>query len=124
MPAALLIIGTCAARLDPWSANAQPAPTVQVLFITAAVLWSRSRPHPGVSPMNVSAASSAHITTSMVSSKLAAAASGDGDGLTGAAALNDGDAAAHAAARSVKATQPGPAAPAPGPRAGSIDVKG
>lgn len=72
--------------------------------------------------MNVSATST-QITPAMVSTKLARAAGDDGDGLTGAAALNDGDAAAHAAARSVKASQPAPeAAPAAPVRAGSVDV--
>ncbi|MEA2481565.1 MAG: hypothetical protein QOJ07_3487 [Thermoleophilaceae bacterium] len=77
----------------------------------------------GKEPVINISATSAHITTAMVSQKVAQTAAGDGDGLTGAAALNDGDAAAHAAARSVKASAPAPAAtPAP-TRPGSVDVK-
>jgi hypothetical protein len=74
--------------------------------------------------VNVSA-TSVHLTTAMVGSRLAGAAAGDGDGLTGAAALNDGDAAAQAAARSVKhAAAPSPAAtPTPPARPGGVDVR-
>jgi hypothetical protein len=73
--------------------------------------------------MNVSA-TSAHLTTAMVGTRLASAAAGDGDGLTGAAALNDGDAAAQAAARSVKHAAPVPAAaPTPPARPSALDVR-
>jgi hypothetical protein len=68
--------------------------------------------------MNISPVSS-HVTTAMVSPQIAAAAAGDGDGLTGAAALNDGDAAALAASSAAKAAHP--AAPAAA-RPGSVDV--
>jgi hypothetical protein len=54
-----------------------------------------------------------HLTTAMVGSRLAGAAAGDGDGLTGAAALNDG----HAAAPSPAAT------PTPPARPGGVDVR-
>jgi hypothetical protein len=72
--------------------------------------------------MNISPASSVHLTPSAVGPSLTKAAAGDGDGLTGAAALNDGDAAAQAAARSVRHTTSAPA-PTPAPvRPGSVDV--
>jgi len=48
--------------------------------------------------MNVSAVGQ-HLTPQMVTQAAVQAAGNDGDGRTGAAALNDGDAAAHAAAR-------------------------
>jgi hypothetical protein len=51
-------------------------------------------------------------------------ASNDGDGKTGAAALNDGDGAAKAAARHLVAPQVAPqAAPAPAPTPQKVDVK-
>jgi hypothetical protein len=77
--------------------------------------------------MNVSSVT-ARLTPQMVTQAAVQAAGGDGDGLTGAAALNDGDAAAHAAAtqRVVPAT-PAPAAAAAAAPAvtarGSVDVK-
>ncbi|MCW2953570.1 MAG: hypothetical protein JWQ48_2740 [Conexibacter sp.] len=79
--------------------------------------------------MNVPSVS-ARLTPQMVTPAAVQAASGDGDGLTGAAALNDGDAAAHAAAnhRVAQAT-PAPAATPATPAApaatakGSVDVK-
>jgi hypothetical protein len=43
----------------------------------------------------------AHLTAANVSAAVLQAAVGDGDGRTGAAALNDGDAASQAARRSV-----------------------
>jgi hypothetical protein len=46
------------------------------------------------------AAQQARISPSQVSASVLQRANGDGDGRTGAAALNDGDAAARAAARS------------------------
>jgi hypothetical protein len=45
----------------------------------------------------------ARVATSQVSAAALQHANGDGDGRTGAAALNDGDAAAHAAAQQVRA---------------------
>jgi len=45
------------------------------------------------------AATQARLTTSNVSAAALKAATGDGDGRTGAAALNDGDAAAQSARR-------------------------
>jgi hypothetical protein len=44
----------------------------------------------------------ARLSTSQVSAAVLARATGDGDGRTGAAALNDGDAAAAAARQSVQ----------------------
>ena len=44
----------------------------------------------------------ARVTPSEVSASILQRATGDGDGRTGAAALNDGDAAASAAAQQVK----------------------
>ena len=46
-----------------------------------------------------SALTSARLTTSQVSAAALKTATGDGDGRTGAAALNDGDAAAQSARR-------------------------
>lgn len=46
-----------------------------------------------------SAAATARLTTSQVSAAALKAATGDGDGKTGAAALNDGDAASQSARR-------------------------
>ena len=52
--------------------------------------------------MNISAVSStSRIQPQQVSAAVLKSAEGDGDGRTGAAALNDGDAAAQKAARSV-----------------------
>ena len=48
-------------------------------------------------------ATTARVTPSAVSAAVLQRANSDGDGRTGAAALNDGDAAAQAAARQVKA---------------------
>ncbi len=48
------------------------------------------------------AAQAARVTPSAVSASVLQRANGDGDGRTGAAALNDGDAAAQAAAQQVK----------------------
>jgi hypothetical protein len=53
-----------------------------------------------------SPAPSARVSPTQVSAALLQRADGDGDGRTGASALNDGDAAAHAAAQQVK-TAPG-----------------
>jgi hypothetical protein len=72
--------------------------------------------------MNVSAVGQ-HLSPQMVTQAALQAAAGDGDGRTGAAALNDGDGAARAAARHLVAPQaaaPAPAAPAPAHR---LDVK-
>jgi hypothetical protein len=82
-------------------------------------------PPTGKEPVMNVASTSAHLTTSMVTTQAARAAAGDGDGLTGAAALNDGDAAARAAARSVKAAPAAAATatPAVPARPGSVDVK-
>jgi hypothetical protein len=44
----------------------------------------------------------ARVSPSQVSAAVLQRANGDGDGRTGAAALNDGDAAAHAAAQQVR----------------------
>jgi uncharacterized protein with PIN domain len=65
--------------------------------------------------MSISAVGSASATTSMiqpqqVSAAALKAATSDGDGRTGAAALNDGDAAAKAAAQQVSKT-------------GSVDIR-
>jgi hypothetical protein len=48
------------------------------------------------------AAQTARVSPSQVSAAALQRANGDGDGKTGAAALNDGDTAARAAAKSVK----------------------
>jgi hypothetical protein len=53
----------------------------------------------------------------MVSTKLARTAATDGDGLTGAAALNDGDAAAQSAARSARTSAHAATAAAAAPAA-------
>jgi hypothetical protein len=67
------------------------------------------------------------ITPQQVSSTIRKAADGDGDGKTGAAALNDGDASAHAAARqAAQSTASAPAGAAGTPTAlkeGHVDVK-
>jgi hypothetical protein len=62
--------------------------------------------------MNISAAS--RLTTQMVPTSARRAADGDGDGLTGVAALNDGDAASTKARAAASASPPAqaPAAPA------------
>jgi hypothetical protein len=68
--------------------------------------------------MNVSALGQ-HLSPQMVTQSATRTASSDGDGRTGAAALNDGDAAARAAAHHLVASQPGRPAAAPH----GIDVK-
>ena len=70
--------------------------------------------------MNVSAAGQ-HLTTQMVSQAAVQAAANDGDGKTGAAALNDGDAASQSARRHLVATTPQAASPAPSQY--KVDVK-
>ena len=57
-----------------------------------------------ITPVTTSpvAALAARVTPSAVSASVLQRANGDGDGRTGAAALNDGDAAAQAAAQQVK----------------------
>ena len=65
--------------------------------------------------MNISHVASAHavgaatqtarVSPAQVSAAVLQRADGDGDGKTGAAALNDGDAAAHAASQQVKAAR-------------------
>ena len=47
----------------------------------------------------------ARVSPAQVSAAVVQRADGDGDGKTGAAALNDGDAAAQSAAQQVKATR-------------------
>ena len=69
--------------------------------------------------MSVSAVSQ-HLTPQMVSQAAVRVADSDGDGRTGAAALNDGDAAAHAAARQLVQ---GPAPAAAKAPVGHVDVK-
>ena len=66
-----------------------------------------------ITPVTTSpvAAQAARVTPSAVSAGVLQRANGDGDGRTGAAALNDGDAAAQAAAQQVKSAHP------------SVDVK-
>ena len=53
------------------------------------------------------AAIAARVTPSAVSAAVLQRANGDGDGRTGAAALNDGDAAARAAAQQVRSASHG-----------------
>ena len=72
--------------------------------------------------MNVSAVGQ-HLTPQMVTQAAVQSAASDGDGKTGAAALNDGDAAAHAAARHVVAPKAAAAAPAAPATPGKVDVK-
>ena len=65
--------------------------------------------------MNISHVAAAHaagtamqtarVSPAQVSAAVLQRADGDGDGKTGAAALNDGDAAARAASQQVKATR-------------------
>ncbi len=65
------------------------------------------------------------LTPQMVTQAAVQAADGDGDGRTGAAALNDGDKAARSAAVNVISkppATPAPAAPAPA-KAHKVDVK-
>jgi hypothetical protein len=71
--------------------------------------------------MNVSAVGQ-HLTPQMVTRAAVQAAAGDGDGRTGAAALNDGDGAARAAARHVVSTPQAAPSPAPATTA-KVDVK-
>jgi hypothetical protein len=54
-----------------------------------------------------SASSLARVSPAQVSAGVLQRADGDGDGKTGAAALNDGDSAAQAAAQQVKAASHG-----------------
>jgi len=50
-------------------------------------------------------AQAARVTPSQVSAAVLQRATGDGDGRTGAAALNDGDGAARAAAQQVRSSE-------------------
>jgi hypothetical protein len=72
--------------------------------------------------MNVSAVGQ-HLTPQMVTQAAVQAASDDGDGKTGAAALNDGDGAARAAARHVVSSPKPASAPAPAASTAHVDVK-
>jgi hypothetical protein len=75
--------------------------------------------------MSITGVTHSPITPSQVSASIRRAADDDGDGKTGAAALNDGDASAHAAAHQVAQQTSAPAAPtAASPVKGSrVDVK-
>jgi hypothetical protein len=77
--------------------------------------------------MSVKGVTQSPITPTQVSAPIRRAADDDGDGKTGAAALNDGDASAHAAARQVAQQQtaaPSTTAPGRSPVAGGrLDVK-
>jgi len=57
-----------------------------------------------ISPVSQSPAASAALTTASVSAAVLKRATSDGDGKTGAAALNDGDAASQAAVLAAKAS--------------------
>ena len=76
--------------------------------------------------MNVSSIAQ-RLTVQMVSQAALQNANNDGDGKTGAAALNDGDAAAHAAARHVIAKTTAAAGPTAAPAGvatpNKVDVK-
>lgn len=72
--------------------------------------------------MSISAVTHA-VSPQQVSASIRRAADDDGDGKTGAAALNDGDAAAKAAARQAAQATPAPSVAAATPSKGHIDVK-
>ena len=57
-----------------------------------------------IPPVSHSPAAAAPLTTQSVSAAILKRAVGDGDGRTGAAALNDGDAASQAAVLAAKAS--------------------
>jgi hypothetical protein len=57
-----------------------------------------------IPPVSQSPAASAALTTASVSAAVLKRATSDGDGKTGAAALNDGDAASQAAVLAAKAS--------------------
>jgi hypothetical protein len=59
-------------------------------------------PHISQAHPPVAAGQQARVSPAQVSAAVLQRADGDGDGKTGAAALNDGDAAAHAAAQQAK----------------------
>jgi uncharacterized protein with PIN domain len=76
--------------------------------------------------MSITGVTHSAIASTQVSASIRRAADDDGDGKTGAAALNDGDAVAHAAARQV--AQQRTSAPAASPdatpvKAGHVDVR-
>jgi hypothetical protein len=56
-------------------------------------------------PAQAAAATQSRISASQVSAAALKRANGDGDGRTGAAALNDGDSAAQAAAQQVRSSR-------------------
>ncbi|MEA2145060.1 MAG: hypothetical protein QOG59_647, partial [Solirubrobacteraceae bacterium] len=56
-------------------------------------------------PAQATAATQSRISASQVSAAALNRANGDGDGRTGAAALNDGDSAAQAAAQQVRSSR-------------------
>jgi hypothetical protein len=58
-----------------------------------------------IAPVSHSPAAAALLTTQSVSAAVLKRATSDGDGKTGAAALNDGDAASQAAQQAAKASQ-------------------
>jgi hypothetical protein len=92
------------------SATPPPAPRqTPPKAVSSAVTSAAKQVTPqAVSPAVTSAAN--QVTPQAVSASVLRRATGDGDGRTGAAALNDGDAAALAAAQQVKS-------------AGRLDVK-